>query len=457
MLGFAWLTLRQAQEALESGRLEDAQRLLSHHATRGHKRSWALWQQLGGAFAERGERHLRNDDPQAAWLDLAKAEQTESCLPAVDRLRQSLTARGLADVRTHLQAGEPGRAVETLDQLRDHLARHADLQPLEEAAKAWVLGRDLADRGEFARAEEALERARRGLLLRGPVTALDQFRGEVAERERAYSRSLIQLHEATEQNRWRDVLELSEQVLKVAPQHKEARRVRSLAWKAVQPATAAHAGPAEQLPVVTPAEPPRRFLLWVDGVGGYLVCLSPRITLGQATVDTFVDVPLFADVSRLHAALTRDGEGYLLEAVRAVQVNGKPSEKAILRPGDRITLGSCCQFIFRQPSAVSTTARLDLVSGHRLPIAVEGVLLMADALLMGPGPQMHVTMPQLKQPLVLFRHKDGLGVGYGGKLMVDGRPCQDRCLLGPSASVSGDDFAFALEPAGARMGLQPVG
>jgi tetratricopeptide (TPR) repeat protein len=416
-----------------------------------------MWQQLARGFAERGERHLRNDDPDAAWLDLVQAEQMQSGDAGVERLRQALTALGLAQVRAQLQAGEPGRAVETLDQLRDRLARHPDLQPLEEAAKAWVLARDLADRGEFARAEEALERARRGLLLRGPVTALDQFRAQVAERERSYSRSLIQLHEATEQNRWRDVLELSEQVLEAAPQHKEARRVRSLAWRAVQPVTVALAGPAPQTPSPTSEEPPRRFLLWVDGVGGYLVCLSARITLGQATPDAFVDVPLFADVSRLHAALTRDGEGYVLEAVRAVQVNGRPSEKAILRPGDRITLGSCCQFIFRQPSAVSTTARLDLVSGHRLPIAVDGVLLMADALLLGPGPQMHVTVPQLKQPVVLFRHKDGLGVRYGGNLIVDGRPCRDRCVLSPAASVAGDDFAFALEPAGTRMGLNPVG
>jgi hypothetical protein len=453
MLGFSWLALRQAKEALRNGRLEEAQRLLSHEATQGHQRSWEMWEQLARGFVQRGERHLRDDDPEAAWTDLFRAEQIQAPNSGAERLRQALTQNALSQVRAQFQAGEPGRAGETLGQLRDRLGRHADLEPLEEAAKNWVLGRDLADRGEFTAAAEGLERARRLLLLRGPVTALDQFRAEVEARSRCYAKSLIQLHEATEQNRWRDVLELSEQVLKVAPQHREARRVRALAWKAVQPATAAPAQLAAE-PAPQPGDLPQRFLLWVDGVGGYLVCLGGRVTLGQATPDAFVDVPLFAEVSRMHAALTRDAEGYLLEAVRAVRVNGKPAERTILRPNDRITLGPCCQVVFRQPSAVTTTARLDLVSGHRLPVAVDGILLMADALLLGPGPQMHVTVPDLKQPVVLFRHKDGLGVRYGGRLTVNGRPCDDRCLLGPSAVVAGDDFAFALEPAELRMGLR---
>ena len=43
--------------------------------------------------------------------------------------------------------------------------------------------------------------------------------------------------------------------------------------------------------------------------------LSPRVSLGRATGDATADIPLFADVSRLHAFLSRDSEGgYLIEA-----------------------------------------------------------------------------------------------------------------------------------------------
>ena len=96
-------------------------------------------------------------------------------------------------------------------------------------------------------------------------------------------------------------------------------------------------------------------------------------------------MPLFADVSRLHAEVSRDGEGYVLESTRGVQVNGAAAARAVLKCGDRVTLGATCQFVFRQPVPISPSARLELVSGHRLPLAVDGVLLMADNLILGPG------------------------------------------------------------------------
>src|SRR5262249_34292592 len=143
---------------------------------------------------------------------------------------------------------------------------------------------------------------------------------------------------------------------------------------------------------------------------------------------------------------------YLLEAMRPGQVNGQPVEKALLRPNDRVTLGTTCQLQFRQPVPVSATARLDLTSGQRLPLAVDGVLLMADTLLLRPGEQVHINVPDLKQPVVLYRHKDGLGVRCPGPLLIDGQRCQERGLLRPASSVSGEDFSFALEPLGARVG-----
>src|SRR5205823_10650162 len=137
-----------------------------------------------------------------------------------------------------------------------------------------------------------------------------------------------------------------------------------------------------------------------------------------------------------HAALTRDTEGYLLEAVRPVKVNGEPAEKALLRPGDRLTLGASCQLHFCQPVPVSATARLDVMSGHRLPLAIDRVILMADTLVLGPGTQSHIEIPDLHQPVILFRHKDGLAVRHSGTLMVDGQPCKERGVLGPNSRVN---------------------
>ena len=97
-------------------------------------------------------------------------------------------------------------------------------------------------------------------------------------------------------------------------------------------------------------------------------------------------------------------------------------------------------------------ADLDLVSGHRILPGVDGVLLMADTLVLGPGAQSHVPMPDLKQPVVLFRNKEGLGVRYSGSLTVDGEACRERAVLGPASHVRADNFTFAVEPVGPRMG-----
>jgi len=58
-------------------------------------------------------------------------------------------------------------------------------------------------------------------------------------------------------------------------------------------------------------------------VGGYLVGLANRVTLRQATPEGYVDVPPYADVSRLHAPLTRGHGSAVLEAMRPSQVNGQ--------------------------------------------------------------------------------------------------------------------------------------
>ena len=140
--------------------------------------------------------------------------------------------------------------------------------------------------------------------------------------------------------------------------------------------------------------PKGRFLLWVDAVGGYLVCMDDQIVLGRAGADSNADVPLMGDLSRNHATLVRDGDGYVLQAHHATFVNGKAvAEQAVLRDGDVIRLGSTVELEFRQPSPVSATARLAIVSRHRLPLAVDGVLLMAETCIVGeaaagahPGP-----------------------------------------------------------------------
>lgn len=458
MFGFAWLALRQAREALKQGRLEEAHRLLTQPAIRDHRATGELLAQLVRAYVARGERCLKREDAEGAWRDLLQAEQLQTAEKSVDSLRQALVRLGIAEVRALLQAGDARRADEAAAHLRERRVRSSELQVLEEAARDWLHARELAERGELASARDAAERVRCRLLDR--PAALDRFADDLDHHRKLFPGLLVRLHEAAEQGRWREVVELAEQVLAIAPQHAEARAARTRAWRAIEPVTIALPGPDSAGRSDTggdEAQPcdslPVRFLLWIDGVGGYLVCMGARVTFGQAIHDGHVDIPLVADVSRLHASLTRDAEGYVLEAVRPIQVNAREVTRALLQTGDRITLGGSCQLQFRLPVPISTSARLDLVSGHRLPLSVDAILLMADTLVLGDGPQVHVSVPDLKQPLVMFRQKDTLGIRHKGKLCINGRTSGERLLLSdPQATVRGENISFALEPVAARLG-----
>ena len=58
-----------------------------------------------------------------------------------------------------------------------------------------------------------------------------------------------------------------------------------------------------------------RFMLWIDAVGGYWVCLGETITIGQPDRRPVADVPILGDLSSCHARLRRDGEGFLDRSV----------------------------------------------------------------------------------------------------------------------------------------------
>ena len=155
---------------------------------------------------------------------------------------------------------------------------------------------------------------------------------------------------------------------------------------------------------------------------------------------------LFADVSCIHAALTRDNECYLLEASKAVTLNGSASEKAVLQNGDRITLGNSCQMTFELPVPGGMSARLQLSGGRRLPMAVDGVLLMADMLVLGNSDKSHVRIPDLEKPVYLVRQKDQLLIKWEGEFRIEGQKYQDRAPLPRAGTVIADPFTFAVEP-----------
>jgi hypothetical protein len=190
----------------------------------------------------------------------------------------------------------------------------------------------------------------------------------------------------------------------------------------------------------------QRFRLWIDAVGGFLVCLGDEIVLGQAASENYPDVPILGDLSRRHALIHRDEEGYVIDPVRLVKIDGRAIERpTTLADGRMIELGNGVRLRFRRPHPLSFTARLELVSHHRTLPALDGVLLMADSCIVGPGPQSHVVARDLAGEVVLFRQGAGLACRTAGQIKIDGTGHEGRGPLTAKSRVEGSDFAFTLE------------
>jgi hypothetical protein len=186
-------------------------------------------------------------------------------------------------------------------------------------------------------------------------------------------------------------------------------------------------------------------ILWIDGVGGYLMLRGPTASLGPAFADPPPDVPILADLSRNHATIRRDGEGYWLSADRPTAVNLSPVQRALLRSGDRITLGASCQILFSQPEPLSATARLTVISGHRFGHPVDAVLLMAETLILDRSPQAHVQTSDLRQRVVIYRQGDKLAVKAACSIRANGQSYRDRTVLASGVPTSLEDLTITLE------------
>ena len=190
----------------------------------------------------------------------------------------------------------------------------------------------------------------------------------------------------------------------------------------------------------------QHFVMWIDAVGGYLVCRGDHIFLGQAIPGNRVDVPLQADISRRHASIRRDEDGYLLLPISRVLLDGKlVTVPTPLVDGQEIDLGGAVQLKFRRPHPLSATARLTLISRHRTQPPVDGVLLLADSCVIGPTRSCHVVARQMSAEAVLFEQENQLLFRAAGPITIDDVEYEKQGPVTEQSRISGEDFSLSLE------------
>lgn len=201
--------------------------------------------------------------------------------------------------------------------------------------------------------------------------------------------------------------------------------------------------------IVPSSEPPARavYRLWVDSVGAYLVCFNPQVRIGgpvRPDVDA-AEIALLSNLSRHHARILRSGEVWLLEPLGAASIDGGPIIKhRLLQDGNLLRLGESVELRFRQPSALSATARLDFESGHQTQPTVDGVILFAETCVMGAGLDAHIPGPAGSDRVLLVRRPSGLWCKAAGGIQVNEVDCgtEVACEIGKVYTGQGWCFRF---------------
>lgn len=190
-----------------------------------------------------------------------------------------------------------------------------------------------------------------------------------------------------------------------------------------------------------------RLLLWVDGVGTYLLFRGDRITLGRAGSSSQADIALSADVAGFHAEILRSEDDYFVVAAQGkVEVGGQGVTRKLLTNGDSIVLGGAAKLLFELPTPLSPSALLTL-KNQRIERDVRKVILVKSNLLIGPGEACHVQVPaRNSQPgaVVLSLDETGIVCRAEGELLLDGKPAGRETPVPLGAHVQFGEVTFTI-------------
>src|SRR5215470_7015653 len=188
MLGQWRIVLRQAEEAARLGRYEEAYALAIRPGVADHHHAVQFRSRLALDLIARATRRGAVDDLPGAIGDLDLAERIGAPPDSLAAARLSLADRVAEEVRADLDAGDPAKALERVEELARHKVSGPALRRAREIAEAWQAAMAEGRRGEFGRAQEQLDRAERlaaGVGAVGAQQAVAAAKAELESRQKA--------------------------------------------------------------------------------------------------------------------------------------------------------------------------------------------------------------------------------------------------------------------------------
>ncbi|MDB2686433.1 hypothetical protein N9Y42_04420 [Mariniblastus sp.] len=500
----AWFRRKnEIDDAIEAGQLDRAIELTSRLGD--SKASKNYRQQLTEALIRRAKEAAQNNRLPAAWQAISQAasfaETQHSDL--ISQTTQQLQQQTLEMADAKLQAGQSQQAAELVQLLTERSLSSQQSDQISSVATLLTTTDRLVSAGKSEEAIESLEDAQR---LYPELAGLKDRIADQQKRKSQLDLLTDSLQSAALSCQWNDVGQLCDQILELAPNHEIALGAKRHARQRVKRRTSVGSRltnvpeskqsdelvvppSATSSPVSTvdssfrdttapqkagssnthaqkvsgeprsnststtapdcQASQASSFLIWVDGVGGYLVCTKPVNFIGQAIEGSSVSIPLQADVRQRHARVETISGQHLIQPLGDVAIDGRevPVDESIaIRTGQQISLGAKVRLVYRQDHPLSKSARLDYVSRHRTLPWSDGVILAGQSIVLGPNPNNHVFCPSWKSDLVLFRRSDKWFAKSPLEFCVDEHALANESEIRFDSRVFSDSFSLKLEP-----------
>lgn len=214
-----------------------------------------------------------------------------------------------------------------------------------------------------------------------------------------------------------------------------------------------------------------RWLIWVDGVGGFLLIPGTQWMIGGPSGSAEAEICIHGDLLRRQACICRQGSDYVLQPLAGAWLSGRRMDRpAVLRNGDRIVLGPeetwgprsddpqsatdhdrgvpssrGVHLRFAQPHPLSPSARLVTESRHRGRPHVDGIILLAETCVLGPAESSHIVAPEAEGEVVMVYREQRWWCRSGTETIIDGRPHRGRAGVAPGQRIEAGGLAFSLE------------
>lgn len=533
--------LKQARNALQDGRLDEAFAIATDKQIREHRGGQILLEELVGPLLDRAARHQGDGRLREALLDVQRALEAGGNRPEALKLRQEIREalesrdrvqrkdrellesarrllregnlktgqeilraaspdiseagrlqrqaerreksfmRALNRVREHLERAELAEALRAMEEALKASCRHPDLPELvfelkkateEQIRQSFAAGRLRLVADLFVRlrhvAGDSLECRSAEELLAMTRKAQSAFRKGDYETARI---ALGRLQKLVPDSEWIEEslealtsMERASKTLLMSPLARAPKvdvpaEAGSTLSKAITIATPSSCGDAhsatlpgsdapwaKQPPEARPDSPPgSRWLLWVDGVGTFLVLTKDRISVGRLGASARPEIALSADISGHHAEILRVEEDYFIVASQGhLKVGGRPMQRKLLSSDDSIELTPRCRLSFHLPTPLSSTAILSLHNGQRIEGDVRKIVLLKEHLILAPRGKGHIETRGSTGKIVLSREPRGLVCRAPDDILLDGASAGREAVVPLGARVQVGEVSFTI-------------